>query len=366
MSSRLFRRAAAAALSLTLAASVSVAAVGSADAASTAKSPHGKSAGRWLDSQVTKGRIHNGQFDFDDWGLTIDTAFALTAVGGHRRVLGNMTSAIEHHYFKDYATFSGDKFAGSMAKSLVAAEVLGQSPRDFGGRNVRKLVLRLIAPAGAGFEAGRIRDTGASDFSNTFAQAYAVIGLARSGGVRPSAVTYLLKQQCSDGYFRLSEVAGETCDDSGSAPDVDATALGIQALLAASSLGAAIPVGVVRRAARWLDDAQRRNGSFRGGTSTPGPNTNSTGLAAQALHLVPGHKAEVRKAARYVRGLQITRKRADGAAARDIGAIAYNKASLRNALKNGIQKVERDQFRRATAQAIFAFAPRPLTTLRVP
>jgi hypothetical protein len=276
-----------------------------------------------------------------------------------------MTSAIRHHYFKSYATFSGDKFAGAMAKSLVAAEVLGRNPRTFGGHNVRAQVLSLVAPGSAGFEAGRVRDTGANDFSNTFAQAYAVIGLARSGGVRPSVLTYLLKQQCPAGYFRLTEVAGETCDDSGSAPDVDATALAIQAMLAASSHGLAIPAGVVHRAARWLGAAQRKNGSFRGGTTTTGPNANSTGLAAQALHLVPGHKAEVRKAARYMSTLQLTRKRVHGAAAKDIGAIAYNRAALRKALKNGIQKVERDQFRRATAQAIFAFAPKPLTTLRV-
>jgi hypothetical protein len=368
MSIRLPRRAAAAALSILLASSLAVTGDGTAIAARTApvaNSPHAKSAGAWLDSQVTRGRIHNGQFDFDDWGLTIDTAFALAATGGHAKTLRNMTSAIQHHYFTSYATFSGDKFAGAMAKSLVAAAVLGKNPRKFGGHDLRAQVLSLVAAHNEGFEAGRVRDTGANDFCNTFAQAYAVIGLARSGGVRPSVLTYLLKQQCSAGYFRLTEVAGETCGQSGSAPDVDATAIAIQALLAASSHGLAIPAGVVHRATRWLGDAQRKNGSFRGGTSTPGPNANSTGLAAQALHLVPGHKAEVRKAARYMHTLQITRKRAHGAAVRDIGAIAYNRAALRNALKNGIQKVERDQFRRAAAQAIFAFAPKPLTTLRV-
>jgi hypothetical protein len=359
------RRAAAAALSALLASALALTGDGTAIAVSKARSPHAKSASAWLDSQVTRGRIHNGQFDFDDWGLTIDTAFALTAAGGHRKTLRTMTSAIKHHYFAHYATFSGDKFAGAMAKSLLAAEVLGKNPRRFGGHDLRAQVLSLVAPHTAGFESGRVRDTGGDDFSNTFAQAYAVIGLARSGGVRPSVLTYLLKQQCSGGSFRLTEVAGETCDDSGSAADVDATAVAVQAMLAASRSGLAIPPGVVHRAARWLADAQHRNGSFRGGTATPGPNANSTGLAAQALHLVPGHRAEVRKAARFVADLQLTRARVHGLATRDVGAIAYNKAALRDALRNGIQKVERDQFRRATAQAIFAFAPKPLTTLRV-
>jgi hypothetical protein len=120
------------------------------------------------------------------------------------------------------------------------------------------------------------------------------------------------------------------------------------------------------RAAAWLTKAQHKNGSWGGGTTTPGPNTNSTGIAAQALGTLAGHRDEVRKARGYVASMQLTPKRAHGRTARDLGAIAYNRAALRKALKNGIQKVERDQFRRASAQAIFAFLDRPLLTLRVP
>ena len=46
-------------------------------------------------------------------------------------------------------------------------------------------------------------------------------------------------------------------------------------LIAASSHGLAIPAGVVHRASRWLAGAQRKNGSFPGGTSTPGPTAKS-------------------------------------------------------------------------------------------
>jgi hypothetical protein len=365
MSVRLPGRAAAAAVSLLLTASLGLIDDGTALAAPAAKSPRAKTAAAWLDSQVSRGRIHNGEFNFDDWGLTIDTALALTAAGGHHKTRRHMTRAIRRHYFTDYATFSGHGVAGSMAKSLVAAEVLGKNPRTFGGHNVRREVLALVAPASAGFEAGRVRDGGASDFSNTFAQAYATIGLARSGKVPQRIVDYLLKQQCSGGYFRLTEVAGSTCDQSRGKPDVDATALAVQGLLAATKDGAAVPPNAVRRATRWLADAQRKNGSWTGGTTTRGPNTNSTGLAAQALRAAHGHRAEIGKAAAYVKRLQLTRKRAHGPAAKDIGAIAYNREGLRSA-RDGIQKVERDQFRRATAQAIFALVPKPLTVLRAP
>jgi hypothetical protein len=124
-----------------------------------------------------------------------------------------------------------------------------------------------------------------------------------------------------------------------------------------------VPIHALDHAAAWLGSAQRDNGSFRGGTSTPGPNANSTGLAAQALKLLD--QGGVADAAKYIKSLQLTRHNAHGRASRDRGAIAYNKAGLKGALSNGIQADERDQFRRATAQAIFALIPKPLTTLRV-
>jgi hypothetical protein len=324
----------------------------------------GKLAADWQASQLTKGVIHNGEFDSDDWGLTVDTSFALAATGSEPKALRRTTRAITRNYFDSYATFSGDSFAGAMAKSLLAAKVLGKNPRHFGGHNVRSALLDLVAPATEGFEAGRVRDSGDTDFSNTFAQAYAVLGLARTGGVRQSVVDYLRKQQCSEGFFRLTEVAGENCNQTGSRRDVDATALAVQGLAAADRAGADVPARALKKATRWLVGKQRDNGSFTGGTSTPGANTNSTGLAAQALKLA-GKDRAVEKAAEYVGSLQLTRANAHGRAKNDIGAIAYDRAGFKDGMKKGIQVKERDQFRRATAQAIFALVPKPLTTLKV-
>ena len=337
-----------------------------ADAATSPKASGDRAAARlaaaWQASQLTKGRIHNGQFNFDDWGLTIDTVFALAATGNEPRALSAAGRAVEHHYFGGYATSSGDIFAGSMAKSLVAAEVLGRNPRNFGGHNVRKLVLGTVAPASAGFEAGRVRDTGSTDYSNTFAQAYAVIGLARSGGVPQRVVDYLVKQQCSRGWFRLDEVPGAGCAGSDT-PDVDATAVAVEALSAARKAGATVPAGTLASSGRWLLSVQGKNGSFGGGQLTAGANSNSTGLAAIALRLT-GHDHARHRAATWVRRLQITRNRATKPVVRkDIGAIAYNRAGLHDGLSDGIQKIERDQFRRATAQALFAFRPASLATL---
>ena len=68
------------------------------------------------------------------------------------------------------------------------------------------------------------------------------------------------------------------------------------------------------------------------------------------------------KARAFVRSLQITRANA-GEAGSVIGAIAYDRAAYRAARRDGT--VDRDQFRRATAQGAFAFAPKPLRTLSI-
>ena len=317
----------------------------------------------WEASQLKQGRIRTS--GFDDWGLTIDTAFAIAAEGRHPTLLERVTKAITRNYFDTYATYAGDKSAGAMSKSLLAAKVLGKRPRHFGGHNVRRQVLGLIAPAGAGFEAGRVRDTGSTDYSNTLSQSYAVLGLARTGGVPRRAVSYLVKQQCEPGYFRTFEIANRTCDSSASKPDVDATALAIQALVAARASGSTIPDRAIVRATRWLRAAQQPNGGFRGGSATSGINTNSTGLAVQAL-AATGHLRARSSAASFVARLQITRPRAGtGPARKDVGAIAYDRASFSAALRSGLTADTRGIFRRATPQAIFAFVPKPLTTLLV-
>ena len=333
----------------------------------SATSPHyrskGTAAAHWQASQLVKGRV-SGAYG-DDWGLTIDSAFAIAADGTQPLRLRRVTTAIANNYYAHYAVYLGDKYAGPMAKSLVAAKILGRPVRHFGGHNVRKQVLQLVAPAGAGYEAGRVRDTGSTDYTNTVSQSYAVLGLARTGGVPQRAVNYLIKQQCAKGYFRTFETAGRTCDASASSADVDATAFAVQALVAARRSGAAISDRGIVRAARWLISRQQRSGGFGGGSATRAANANSTGLASLALAATHHPKLRL-MAARYVATLQITRPRAgSGPARRDLGAIAYNKVALSSALLDGVTQTTRDQFRRATAQGIFAFVPKPLSSLSV-
>jgi hypothetical protein len=371
MSFRVIRRAALVAFSL-----VTVASVGSAQAAfavpsvpgtSLSKpSPHyakrGALAADWQASQLSRGRIHNAQFDFNDWGLTVDTGFMLAADGSHPAALASLKRAVRHHY-GDYTGTNGAKYAGAVAKTLVFIRVVRANPRNSGGVNVRRQLIRLMA------DSGRFRDatptSGSIDYSNVISQSYAVIGLARTGGVPQAAVKYLLKERCRSGYFRLKEAGDTTCGRR-STPDVDATALALQALVTARRHGAPIRARTISRTAGWLASAQHLNGAFGGGASTSAANTNSTGLAANALSAT-GHSRARLLAAGWVARRQITKQLAgNGPAKADIGAIAYRSAALRKALAAGIGRTQRDQFRRATPQAYFALAPAPLNSLLAP
>lgn len=324
----------------------------------------GQQAAEWQATQLRKGHMPSGFPGYPDWGLTIDVAFMLAADGSQPNVLARVKRAIAHH-ITDYAVYQGDTASGAMAKVLVASKVLKADPSSFGGINVRKRVLKLVAPASAGFEHGRLRDTGATDYSNVLGQSFGTIGLARSGSVPQSVVDYLLKQRCHAGYFRIVETVGQTCDGAGSEPDVDATAVALQALVAAKADGAAVGNGVVSDTAAWLASVQHGNGSFGGGTSTPDPNANSTGLAAQAL-VAAGRPAARLRAASWVASVQVTaRKAGQGPAKTDIGAIAYNRDAFNDGIANGLG-ANRPQWWRATPQGFFAFVPVPLGTLTAP
>lgn len=322
--------------------------------ASTAKA--GAAAASWQVGQLKHGVMGK------DWGLTIDVGFMLAADGSYPKNVKTLTNQLASH-LTDYTGSATDRQAGPTAKALLAAVVLGADPGDFGGSDVRQWTLDLVAPGSAGFQAGRLENAGGSDTSNVFSQAYGVLGLSRSGSVPQSTVAFLLKQRCSAGYFRLTESTGTTCDQDQTGYDADATALAIEALIAAKADGATVDQATIDASASWLASDQQTNGSFEEGKGF-GFNSNSTGLAAQAL-AADGQKAAQLQAAAWVASLQVTKKNAkNGPAKPDIGAIAYDPAGLASGLKSGLGS-SRSVWQRATPQAYFALVPKPLTTLQV-
>lgn len=302
-----------------------------------------------------------------DWGLTIDTLWALYAAGTGSSTARTVTSAVDLNagdymgikLFKD----TGVRRAGQTAKLLLAAVVAGKDPRSFGrvmradGRvTPQRYDLRAETERLVNTTTGRLSDRGLGiDNTNTFSQSLAVMGLARSGGVDRLPVDYLIRQQCSAGYWRMFDRHGKTCDQDKDAPDGDGTAMGIQALMTARDAGVTGLDPAIDRGVEWLLEVQRPDGSFGGGVSTEGSNANSTGLIAQTLHAA-GRSAAYKRAAGYVRSLAVTKSNGAGnRLANEIGAIAYNRESLVGAKRDGIRG--RDQWRRASAQAIFALAP---------
>ena len=326
---------------------------------------------RWLTRQLTGGLIHNDQFEFDDYGLTADTAFALAAIGGQPGAVRDIRTALAQHVDSwttgvDFG--STDVFAGSTAKAVVLAQTTGADPRAFGGVNlVARLANRVSATAPT---VGRIQDkTAGQDFANTIGQAFAAQGLSVAGsGKADEAVRFLLQQQCSPGYFRLGFSAktarNQTCDGGDpattSAPDTDVTALAVLSLRAVPRKTAAVRTAITD-AVGWLKRRQKVNGSFGGGTATEASNSNSTGLAGWALGETGACGAAV-KAARWVRDLQVAGDVSGTPLAGEVGAIAYDRSRFVAAQGEGI--TDRDQWRRATAQAAPALDNLTLTACR--
>jgi len=342
-----------AAATLAAGALISTAVAGTAYAAPAADS------GTWLSHQLTDGLVHNNQYKFDDYGLTADTALALSALGGQSAGVRDIRKALAQHVDSwttgvDYG--SDDIYSGSTAKAVVVAQTTGADPRHFGGVNlVGRLRARVSDTAPT---VGRLQDRSATDYANTIGQAFAARGLSVAGASEaPDAVRFLLAQQCSAGYFRLTfadpTAADQSCDagdpGSTSAPDTDVTALAVLNLEAVPHKTSAVKTAITG-AVRWLKRNQKTNGSFGGGTATEASNSNSTGLAGWALG-INGVCGAAAKAASWVRDLQVSGTVAGTPFAGEKGAIAYDRAAYKAAKTDGIGKAQRDQWRRATAQA---------------
>lgn len=314
--------------------------------------------GNWLSRQLTDGLVHNEQYDFDDYGLTADTAYALREIGGHAADLKAIRRALAANV--DSWTTGGDPaeaYAGSIAKAVVVAQVTGADARAFGGVD---LVKRLNTQVRDASPVGRLEDTSQyGDYANTIGQAFAARGLAVAGSAEADeAIGYLLKQQCSQGFFRLGfaakDAAKQGCDAgtrAESAPDTDVTALAVINLRAVPKGQRTAAVrAAIDDAVGWLKRHQKDNGSFGGGPATEASNANSTGLAAWALGEA-GACGKARDAARWVKDLQVSGDVSGTPLMGERGAIAYDRAALRAARANGIGTNEQDQWRRATTQA---------------
>lgn len=357
-----------------LAAGISVAlstGVGAPVQAAEADRAPARAGAAWLSGELTRGLVQNEEFEFADYGLSIDAALGLAEVG-RTAVVNRIAKAVAANVASyttgaDFGT--SDVYAGATAKAAVLAVVADRKPTSFGGVD---LIAQLEGRVGT---SGRIADKSEfGDFSNSVGQSFAAWALsAASSAKAKAAVSYLLAQQCRDGYFRLGFTEDPTATDqtcagapaADRAPDTDATAIATLALLEVKTTKKVAKA--IKRSTAWLVETQRINGGFGGGTTTSKPNTNSAGLAGWVLAEL-GRDEQAADAAAYVRRHQaVSVGGCAGKLGRVAGAIAYDAKALRVGVADGITDSTSDQWRRATAQAlpILTMAPAAIGRLAV-
>ncbi|WP_133906946.1 hypothetical protein [Actinophytocola oryzae] len=347
--------------------------------------PAARANSQWLVTQLkSDGTLENPLGGaLPDHGLMIDVLYAMYASGAGD-LAAPIASYLELHA-TDYYTWDGlvpgqgfDQIivGGATAKILVAAEVAGRDPRNFGGHDMVAETQGTIKRAGP--DKGRVSDYAknpdmadfVSNNANMFGQALGVIGLAGAGVNDQFAIDTMLTQQCSEGYFRIffgyvpTTETGDhvtpngykvsTCDEGKafdqSSPDGDSTGFALSALLAARRAGAQGLDEPIGRAVAWLTANQTADGGWGGGVGTEVANTNSTGLIVQALADAGGAQAAVDCGVAFLQSAQATTAAdATTSLADHIGAIAYNPESYRAAQTGGITGI--DTWIRASAQA---------------
>jgi hypothetical protein len=359
-----------------LAAGLLVAPPAHADPASAAALPRtddtaSQIAADWLADELTNG-LMVGKFG-PDFGLTLDTGFALSAAGNGAAVTA-INTAVEPRIAEYVGDGTKESYAGPLAKAATFARTAKDNPTSYGGINLVTRLEDRTADASAGATAGRISDKSEfGDFANVIGQSYAVRALSLAGSAEAGAARdFLLKQQCPSGFFRLNfdkpSATSQSCAEGapGSAADPDVTSIAVINLIASRDNSPAVR-DALAKAGTWLAGRQRRSGAFRGGTGTAVVNTNSTSLAGYALGRLKNRDAAL-KAAVWVRKQQpVDKFKCRSALTKDTGAVAYRGDKVAAARTAGITADARDEWRRATAQAVLGlqFAPASNDDLRV-
>lgn len=331
------------------------------------------SAGHWLAQQVHQGivRAYDGfSYDAVRYDLTMDVYLALHDLDTQPATRGAIVTALADQV--DDVTTGGfetpdDRHVGATAQLAAVAQAAGRPPTSFGGVDLIKRLEDRVQATGRATDlmapvdeddSGEIEPDEVHDESDALSQIRVVRALAAAGSDKTaSAVAYLLKQQCSNGEFRLAmdDVACRRATPSDRV-SVDATALAITTLVSAGDEVGDVS-DVVERAFRYLLLYQRSDGGLSsvgaGGTGYPIGETNtvSTGLAAQAFAAV-GRPVQAGAAASFVLRRQSTKASAKGTRlAKELGSIALDDDQRVLGAHNGLGLKSRATWIRSTAPA---------------
>ena len=251
---------------------------------------------------------------YADYGLTLDTAFALAATGDQDSTLEGIVTFLDHNgqdpsgsTVSDW-TGVGTKYAsgGSIGKEALLAEIVGDNPRDFSGHDlIAALNASVCARPSAGSGARCAAPGSYAYASSVFDQALGIMAQLRAGQASQAVapVAYLESLQNSDGAFpSLIPSSGDQ--------DVDSTAMAAMALARVPGAAAAADVS---SAVAWIAGRQEKAGGFPG---VGGDSINSAGLAIQAMSLQAArYRAQIGAAETFLAGEQ----NADGGFNADAG-----------------------------------------------
>lgn len=279
---------------------------------------------------------------YTDYGVTIDAGFALDAVGGQPAKLAAMTDALQanigNYVFGGGAAAKLSSFLLAQGRSGTAVDDLVDDLEDHISTS-SPTTGRLVDPA-----------PDPDDYNTPLTQAYAVSALNNANStLAPSALGFLLDQQCTAGFFRASfsaKVASDqTCNGAASpTPSIDTT--GLSVLMLQDQKSKPVVSAGLTKALDWLVAQQAANGSFNSG------NANSTGLAGWALGAA-GRTAAAAKAAGWLRSHQLANAGAcTKYAAKDNGAVTVDDLGFTNAASGPLDQVDNSVATRATTQAL--------------
>ena len=181
---------------------------------------------------------------------------ALRLAGGHDATVSEDrrrhpertgTCYLEYEYaFDSDGDGTEENYAGqaanATAKAMALFQTLSPARTTIGTINLQARLQALTAESAP--IAGRIGDVSTKDgvpdgqdYANTLGQAFAAYALTEAGSSEAAnAVSFLLKQQCPNGGFRLAftenrSAANQSCTDNTTA-ETDATAIALQQLKA--------------------------------------------------------------------------------------------------------------------------------------
>ncbi|MEU6476851.1 prenyltransferase/squalene oxidase repeat-containing protein [Streptomyces sp. NPDC047017] len=221
-----------------------------------------------------------------DFGLTIDGAYALAATGRNTGKLRGIVDFLDHggkdgdkRTVNDW-TGIGTAYAGggSLGKTALLAEAVGRDPRHFAGHDLIAALDKAVCARASTAPDRSCAAEGAYTYApSVFSQALAVMAQLRAGEKSAAARPIAYLESLEQGSGAWPSLIPPTGDQ-----DVDSTAIAAMALHLAGGDKADRAVG---KALAWIAARQLPDGGFPGAA---GDSVNSAALAVQGLSLDAG------------------------------------------------------------------------------